>query len=85
MIPLGSYFKHNFTNTMVSKILFFLAFILTNLFGAFAQLEKDIPALFQELENQPGGIIGVFKKGEIDFAIILALWCACKSDEPSAV
>ena len=30
-------------------------------------MEKDIPTLFQELENQPGGIIGVFKKGKIDF------------------
>ena len=66
-MPIGSYFKHNFTNSMVNKILFFLVLILTNFCAAFAQLEKDIPALFQELENQPGGIIGVFKKGEIDF------------------
>ena len=50
-MPIGSYFKHNFINSMVNKILFFLALILTNLFAAFAQLEKDIPTLFQELEN----------------------------------
>ena len=50
----------------MKKLLLTLALSLT-LSVAFAQLDQEIPALFQEIEHQPGGIIGVFKAGEIDF------------------
>ena len=34
---------------------------------AFAQLEKEITDLFEEVKNRPGAIIGVYEDGEIEF------------------
>ena len=46
----------------ISTLLFSLTLSLT-----FAQLEKEITDLFEERENRPGGIIGVFEDGKIEF------------------
>ena len=47
---------------LVSTILFSLTLSLT-----FAQLEKEAADLFEERENRPGGIIGIFEDGKIKF------------------
>jgi len=47
---------------IISTFLFTLTLSLT-----FAQLEKEITNLFEEVESRPGGIIGVFEDGKIEF------------------
>jgi len=47
---------------LVSTVVFTLTFSIT-----FAQLDKGISDLFEEVGNRPGAIIGVFEKGKIEF------------------
>ena len=47
---------------LISTLVFSLTLSLT-----FAQLEKEISNLFEDAENRPGAIIGVFEDGEIAY------------------
>ena len=57
---------HSFKIDKMKKLISILLICLTaNLI--FAQLETEIADLFEEKENCPGGIIGVFEDGKIEF------------------
>lgn len=47
---------------LISTLVFSLTFSMT-----FAQIEKEISNLFEERENRPGAIIGVFENGKIKY------------------
>jgi len=50
----------------MKKLTITLLFSLT-LSLTFAQLENEITELFEERENRPGGIVGIFEDGKIEF------------------
>ena len=62
---------------LISTLLFTLTLSLT-----FAQLEKGITDLFEERENRPGGIIGVFEGGKIEFQKAYGLTNLSANQEP---
>ena len=47
---------------LISTLVFILTFSMT-----FSQIEKEISNLFEERENRPGAIIGVFEEGKIKY------------------
>ena len=47
---------------LISTLLFSLTISMT-----FAQIEKEITNLFEEVGSRPGAIVGVFKDGKIEF------------------